>query len=284
MTSALIQALTMTQTTSYITTASAAAVAYDQVLNFYQEIDLIWKRRWSLTTALYLIARIAMYLAINWSSNIFVIVMQGILLMRIYALWNQSRNLMILLAIGFCLQAIAVLVMAGLIFNLPVMHKFVISVGASIGSVAQTIDVRSSVFFLPPQDSTIIVLVYDAIISAFALVAFWRHLMEARRLDGGWSMSSLVRIIDPTLGWLSISLATNYAQSFVSLSDVLNIFNALAVIAGPRMVINLRVHEQKTKVGDPAFDEELNLMQFGGRDPPVRSENTVRKRYGEMAA
>ncbi|KAH7907642.1 hypothetical protein BJ138DRAFT_1159619, partial [Hygrophoropsis aurantiaca] len=222
MTSALIQALTVTQTTSYITTASAAAVAYDQVLNFYQEIELIWKRRWSLTTALYLIVsvtnlllvivptsltlgslfrlvmhyvRIAMYLAINWSSNIFVIVMQGILLMRIYALWNQSRNLMILLAIGFCLQAIAVLVMAGLIFNLPVMHRFVISVGASIGSVAQTIDVRSSVFYPPPQDSTIIVLVYDAIISAFALVAFWRHLMEARRLDGGWSMSSLVRII-----------------------------------------------------------------------------------------
>ncbi|KAH7926116.1 hypothetical protein BV22DRAFT_386535 [Leucogyrophana mollusca] len=53
----LIQALYQIQLRNYITMATGAAVMYDQVLNFSQEVDHIWNRRWGLTTALYVVAR-----------------------------------------------------------------------------------------------------------------------------------------------------------------------------------------------------------------------------------
>lgn len=39
---------------SYFTAASSVALIYDWALTFGQEIELIWKRRWSLVTVLYL--------------------------------------------------------------------------------------------------------------------------------------------------------------------------------------------------------------------------------------
>ncbi|KAH7907908.1 hypothetical protein BJ138DRAFT_1158899 [Hygrophoropsis aurantiaca] len=300
----LVQILLTSQTTYYLTTAAAAAVAYDHVLTFKDEIDLIWNRRWSLVTALYVVARysgslctigmaawvicigwtyegwINMYLVVNWSSSIFVLAMQAILVIRIYALCNRSKVVLIFLTIIYVLQAIVIIVAAGLIFNLSVMRKYVISVSPALGSVAQFTTINSDVFFLPPQDSTILSVVFDAILLMFALFAFVRHALEARKLDGGWSMSSLVRIIVADhmlyficyLTWLAISLATNYIESgFVLYTDVLSVFNALAVIAGPRMVISLRGHEQKTRDSGSAPDHEMSTIQFGVREPPAQS-------------
>ncbi|KAH7920505.1 hypothetical protein BV22DRAFT_796784 [Leucogyrophana mollusca] len=236
------------KTTYYITTAAAAAVAYDQVLTFSQEVDLVWKRGWSLMTLLYLIARysgslciiglaawvicinwsytvgVAMYLVVNWSSNIFILAMQAILVIRVYALCNKSKKILIFLVTCFCLQAIAVMVMAGLIFNLRVMKQYVVSVGASIGSVAQITTIDSSAFYPPPQDSTIIVVAFDAVVSLVALFAFVQHALETRNLDGKWSVNALVKLLVADqmlyficyLAWLSISLATNYVESGVS--------------------------------------------------------------------
>jgi len=42
---------------SYFVVASSVAVVYDWALNFGQEIELIWRRRWSLMTVLYIIVR-----------------------------------------------------------------------------------------------------------------------------------------------------------------------------------------------------------------------------------
>ncbi|KAH7929231.1 hypothetical protein BV22DRAFT_1029671 [Leucogyrophana mollusca] len=72
-----IQALYQVQSFNYLTMATGAAVMYDQVLNFSQEVDHIWNRRWGLTTALYLVARysgslslftnIAWFVRLNWT-------------------------------------------------------------------------------------------------------------------------------------------------------------------------------------------------------------------------
>ncbi|KAH7906950.1 hypothetical protein BJ138DRAFT_557341 [Hygrophoropsis aurantiaca] len=53
----LIQLLQIAQSANYWTAAATAAVLYDQVLIFAQEIDFIWNRKWSVTTILYFIAR-----------------------------------------------------------------------------------------------------------------------------------------------------------------------------------------------------------------------------------
>ncbi|KAG2149087.1 uncharacterized protein EDB93DRAFT_360255 [Suillus bovinus] len=42
---------------SYFEVAACAAVMYDWGLTFGQEVELVWRQRWSLMTVLYLIAR-----------------------------------------------------------------------------------------------------------------------------------------------------------------------------------------------------------------------------------
>lgn len=44
---------------SYFVVASATAVVYDWALTFGQEIELVWRPRWSLLTYLYLVVRYA---------------------------------------------------------------------------------------------------------------------------------------------------------------------------------------------------------------------------------
>ncbi|KAG1796234.1 uncharacterized protein HD556DRAFT_1360098 [Suillus plorans] len=48
---------------SYFQVAACAAVVYDWGLTFGQELELIWRQRWSLMTVLYLVAR---YLGIGF--------------------------------------------------------------------------------------------------------------------------------------------------------------------------------------------------------------------------
>jgi len=42
---------------SYFVVAASVAVVYDWVLNFGQELELIWRRHWSLMTILYISVR-----------------------------------------------------------------------------------------------------------------------------------------------------------------------------------------------------------------------------------
>ncbi|KAG2351971.1 hypothetical protein BDR07DRAFT_1440369 [Suillus spraguei] len=55
---------------SYFTIASVIVVTYDWVLTFGQEVELVWRQRWSLMTVLYLAVR---YLGIFYA----VLVMLG---------------------------------------------------------------------------------------------------------------------------------------------------------------------------------------------------------------
>ncbi|KIK36117.1 hypothetical protein CY34DRAFT_811550, partial [Suillus luteus UH-Slu-Lm8-n1] len=49
---------------SYWTVATGVVVVYDWVLTIGQEIELIWRQRWSLMTVLYLVIR---YIGIPYS-------------------------------------------------------------------------------------------------------------------------------------------------------------------------------------------------------------------------
>lgn len=42
---------------SYFIAASSVVVAYDWALTFGQEVELVWRQRWSFTTALFLCVR-----------------------------------------------------------------------------------------------------------------------------------------------------------------------------------------------------------------------------------
>ncbi|KAH7908077.1 hypothetical protein BJ138DRAFT_1158469 [Hygrophoropsis aurantiaca] len=310
-----IQQLQATQKNHYLTAASGALVVYDQVLTFSHEVDHIWNRRWSFTTILYFIARYSgdlqviaiatMYICINWTSSgyldvylalywgqtMFVLSMQAILMLRVHALFNRSKKVLVFLATLYALQTTATFVMAGLLLNQRALHdsEYVTSIGPAIGSITQNINANAPQFWPFIRAMTVLPVAFDAILLFFALRAFIRHTLEAKRLDGGWSINVLVRTLVAdqlvyfvcNLTWLSLTLASNYISvdefnAFgILLNGAVDFFTALVVVAGPRMVISLRAVENNTRGEGSRLEGELSTIRFGVREPPTQSERAM---------
>ncbi|KAH7907910.1 hypothetical protein BJ138DRAFT_1158907 [Hygrophoropsis aurantiaca] len=292
------------QAANYVTMAASAAVVYDQLLTLPEEIDLIWRRRWSMTTFLYLVARYSGTLSVvlataatakldwhyagyaarfiieNWAVNIFATAMDGILLMRAYALCNRSRPILIFLLICFVAQTAVVVVITGMEINIPNTRRFVISLGDPVGSVMQDMEVDATVLVPSPIIVTAVQLVFNFIVFGFAMYAFSKHMKEARKISGGWKVSPLVRLlIDDQIiyffcyvVWQGLDIPV-YAPSLPqsqALNVIANALDALVIIAGPRMVISLRVQENKLTAGGGAtYQTELSAMNFGARELPA---------------
>ncbi|KAH7906837.1 hypothetical protein BJ138DRAFT_575958 [Hygrophoropsis aurantiaca] len=272
------QMLQMMQTSNYVTTAAVALVVYDQVLTFSHEVDYIWNRQWSFTTALYLIARysgdiqvitlaashicidwtssanVNITIALNWGLIIFILTMQAILVIRVYALCNRSKKVLTFLSTFYALQTTAILVMVALFFNKRTLHEYVTYISPPIGSVMQNIIINPPSEFLPfNQATTALAVAFDTILLVFALWAFVRHAVEANKSEGGWSINVLIRTLMAdhlvqfvcNFTWLLLNLAVTYSTfepnvSYALLTGALSVFTALVVVAGPRMVISLR--------------------------------------------
>ncbi|KAH7921807.1 hypothetical protein BV22DRAFT_701377 [Leucogyrophana mollusca] len=280
--------------------AAGAAVIYDQVLNFSQEVDYIWNRRWGPITALYFVARYSgpvsvltniaatvrlnwtltvikvVFIITNWSENVFLTAMQAILLMRVFALCNRSKPVLIFLsACFFCQTAVVVALLAKQI-NFSFLGQSILSLGPAVGSVGQEIDMDTPVFGGLPVIQASIQLAFDTILFGFALFAFSRHALEARALAGGWSVNPLVKLLaaDQTLYFLCYavfqalitpeSLPSTAAQG-PTLDVVANVLFALIAIFGPRMVIRLRTEELRSREG--TLQEQLSTIRFGSGDP-----------------
>ncbi|KAG2126647.1 hypothetical protein BD769DRAFT_1776014 [Suillus cothurnatus] len=115
----------------YWSIAASIVVVYDWVLTLGQEIELIWKQRWSLMTVLYLVIRYIgilypvmsilgndMYYAMN-GINIVIFAMLGVIMIfRLYAMYQGSRGILIFLVIIF----LAVNIACGVITTIALKH------------------------------------------------------------------------------------------------------------------------------------------------------------------
>ncbi|KAG2075297.1 hypothetical protein BDR04DRAFT_33208 [Suillus decipiens] len=113
-----------TRFSSYFIVASFAAVVYDWTLTFGQEFELIWRRRWSLMSIMYLAVRYAVmpygitimlaslpsvsltdtvsstaYFALNWITLSIDTVLCAITITRLYAMYQRSRKMLVFLIV-----------------------------------------------------------------------------------------------------------------------------------------------------------------------------------------
>ncbi|KAG1784730.1 uncharacterized protein HD556DRAFT_1531904 [Suillus plorans] len=99
---------------SYWTIAAGVVVIYDWVLTLGQEIELIWRQRWSLMTVLYLIIRYIgipfsvvnvlstiAYYALNGTILALTAMLGVIMIARLYAMYQGSRTMLMFLVIIF---------------------------------------------------------------------------------------------------------------------------------------------------------------------------------------
>ncbi|KAH7930179.1 hypothetical protein BV22DRAFT_1116368 [Leucogyrophana mollusca] len=231
----------------------------------------------------------------NWAINIFATAMDAILLMRAYALCNGSKPVLVFLLACFFCQTATVVAITGMEFNVPNIRGAIIAVGGAIGSVTQDITVDTSVLVPAPVIVTAVQLAFDFMLLMFALFAFTKHALEARRLAGRWDVSPLLKLlikdqmlyfvwcvssppfaafincgITSYVVWqaLDIPAAAPGVSPPRTLIIVIDALNALVVIAGPRMVISLRAAESKSIEG--SYQTELSTIDFNARDRRTR--------------
>ncbi|KAH7908080.1 hypothetical protein BJ138DRAFT_1208636 [Hygrophoropsis aurantiaca] len=301
-----IQELQAMQTSNCVTAAAGALVVYDHA--FSHEVDHIWARYsgdlqmiaiaagfmcidwtnslWVYCRALYIYMKI--YMAVNWGQTIFILTMQAILVIRVYALFNRSKKVLIFLVTFYGLQTIATFVMLGFMFNKRALHEYVTSISPTIGSVTQDINLNlPSKFFPFVQAMTILPVAFDTFLLFFALWAFLKHALEAKKLNGGWSINVLVRTLMAdhlvyfvcNLTWLSLMVAANYFTTELKVSGIsfytaTYFFTALVVVVGPRMVISLRAVE-KTRREGVILGTIQGTIRSGIREPLTQSETVM---------
>ncbi|KAG1776700.1 hypothetical protein EV702DRAFT_1279221, partial [Suillus placidus] len=111
---------------SYFVAAGSAGIMYDWALTFGQEVELIWRQRWSLMTLLYLSVRYVgilfavinillyiptvsetdavsqiLFVALDWTSVVVNVLLGVIMITRLYAMYQRSRKVLILLVVVF---------------------------------------------------------------------------------------------------------------------------------------------------------------------------------------
>ncbi|KAG1734560.1 hypothetical protein EDD22DRAFT_359665 [Suillus occidentalis] len=134
---------------SYWIVAAGVVVAYDWVLTVGQEIELIWRQRWSLMTVLYLVIRyigisysVVNVLAfmplvsltdavsnildyiINWTNVVMAAMLGVIMIARLYAMYQGSRTMLSFLVIIFLAVNIACVVLGVITLKTIVWGKF----------------------------------------------------------------------------------------------------------------------------------------------------------------
>ncbi|KAG1795302.1 uncharacterized protein HD556DRAFT_1526678 [Suillus plorans] len=112
-------AINASRLNSYFVVAACVAVMYDSALTFGQEVELIWRQRWSLMTALYLGVRYLgflyatlailsgiIYIAWIWTGVVVFAMIWVIIITRLYAMYQGSRKILIFLIVTFLLLSI----------------------------------------------------------------------------------------------------------------------------------------------------------------------------------
>lgn len=118
--------------TSYVVAAFSFAVIYDWVLTFGREIELVWRQHWSLMTVLYFSVRYAgilhaiiniqlslssnsvtdsgchmMFDVLSWMNVAVTAILGVIMIVRLHAMYQQSRKVLISLGVIFLAVNIA---------------------------------------------------------------------------------------------------------------------------------------------------------------------------------
>ncbi|KAG1798427.1 uncharacterized protein HD556DRAFT_1440134 [Suillus plorans] len=125
---------------SYWMVAAGLVVLYDWVLTFGQEIELIWRKRWTLMTVLYIVIR---YIGILYSviivlgdimiyaihgANLVVATMLGVIMIaRLHAMYRRSRRMLIFLVIIFLIVSIICGAITAIVIKVTVPEELILS-------------------------------------------------------------------------------------------------------------------------------------------------------------
>ncbi|KIK45373.1 hypothetical protein CY34DRAFT_801739 [Suillus luteus UH-Slu-Lm8-n1] len=272
---------------SYYTVAAYAVLMYDWVLTFGQEVELILQRqRWSLMTVLYLIVRCggmfyAVGLVINdtlaWTSDIIKIILDVIMIARLHAMYQRSRNVLIFLVVTLLATRIVIAVMIAIIMTKISGEEFVLS-----GTYQCAISYVGDSLFLASM-TWVLSTVWEVLVLCLAVWITVKHIRELRRRSTGSIIGDCFKVLMQThvsyfasfvvvscfrIGLSSQMLsAIGYPlgyQIYASLVQIIQVVQTF--VLGPRLILSIREYtaelaassDAATAMTSIAFQEQVS--------------------------
>ncbi|KAG2119346.1 hypothetical protein DEU56DRAFT_918637 [Suillus clintonianus] len=288
---------------SYWIVAVAAVVVYDWVLTLGQEIELIWRQRWSLMTVLYLVIRyigvpyividILEYmpfvsitdagvsgnitnLLIDWIDFVATAVLSVITIARLYAMYLGSRKVFIFLVVIFLAINITCGVVTGMALRYASAEEFILSGNSvCIGSNPGDFNLLVSIIWMLNAVWEVLALYLSAWIAV-------KHFRDLRRLGSSTGstikdcftilikshalyFASFVGVSCFTLCLLIPNLWDPNSTGALIFNGVLQFFLVVQkFVLGPRLILSIREYHA-TLVADSDAGTGMGSIAFQER-------------------
>lgn len=262
---------------SYFIAASSVVVAYDWVLTFGHEVELVWRQRWSFTTALFLSVRYigVLYAAVFvfsilpsasvantgceiinsalWCIGFVVNGMLGVIMItRLFAMYHQSRKVLILLVVIFIAISIACGVIAA-IQTRQISGEDLILPGTRQCLIGGNVPLTAETWILNTA--------WEVLTLCLALWSAVKHFRELQQPWTRWTMGDCFTVLIKThvlyfvsfiavscfqLGYLSPTILNSTTVGTQIYGGVLQIFSLVQMfILGPRLILDIRKYHAK---------------------------------------
>ncbi|KAF9231086.1 hypothetical protein BU15DRAFT_82844 [Melanogaster broomeanus] len=257
---------------NYLSIVAATALAYDYVITLPREvhaysnvplpllmhrayihkIDYIWKRRRTPMSTLFVVVRyvglpVAMvssfcnsiYLIAVWGYIVFLCVSDLVMVLRMYAMYNQSKMVLVIVLVLYIPAVVALLICTGIYYkpNAVVGDETFGVCAVSLTSAPQiTLYLNVTRIFL------------NITLCILAVARFIRHCLEMRKTLGQWRTNQYMKllatesllffVVNFVSNVMSLSLAVSTPGTTLILLVALS--NFLPFTLPPRLIINMR--------------------------------------------
>ncbi|KAG2360802.1 hypothetical protein BDR07DRAFT_1610556 [Suillus spraguei] len=278
---------------SYWAVAAGVVVVYDWVLTLGQEIELIWRQRWSLMTVLYLITRYIgipfsvitvlrdiIYYTVNGTSVVVAAMLGVITIARLHAMYKRSRIILRFLIIVFLTINIACGAMMAIGAKNTIGEELILS-GTYMCDYVQ----EDYIQFLVPTTWALNT-IWEVLALCLSVWIAVKHFRDLRRL--GPSTGSIVigdcfRVLIKShvlyfasfAGVSSLQFVNASLESWTStsiaaqiLGGILQIFSGIQMfVLGPRLILSVREYHAKlvansdaeTSIRSIVFQERVHV-------------------------
>ncbi|KAG2356883.1 hypothetical protein BDR07DRAFT_1491360 [Suillus spraguei] len=275
---------------SYFEVAALVAVAYDWALTFGQEVELVWRQRWSLMTVLYLGVRylgifytavvmfgFISYATWDWIGVVVFAMLWVIIITRLHAMYQRSRKILIFLVVTF----VAVTIFNGVVIIMSTMYNS--GEDVILSSTYQCwIHYAGDELFLVSL-TWIVGTVWEVLALCLAVWIAVKHFRELRRNSTGGIIGDCFTVLIKThvLYFASFVVVSCFQliNDFSPMADqnsinvqiygsVVQIFEVVQMsVLGPRMILGVREYHAKlvadsdaaTGMSSIAFQERVHI-------------------------
>ncbi|KAG2138171.1 hypothetical protein BD769DRAFT_256031 [Suillus cothurnatus] len=295
---------------SYFVVAGSVGAMYDWALTFGQEVELIWRQRWSLMTLLYLSVRYGgigyvvinmwdsvpnismtdndshscfiIYDASNWMSQILNLILGVIMIARLHVMYQQSRKLLIFLVVILLVITITNTVVVAILTMQSSGEEFVLS-----GNFECTIDFSADTQFLISM-TWILVTVWEVLALCLAVWIAVKHFRELQRYSASGIIGDCFTVLMKThvsyfasilalscfkIGLFSPRLSADlYSLDTQIYLGLTQIFQVVQMfVLGPRLILGVREYHAELVASS---DTETTMISIAFQERVQVSTNS----------